>query len=107
LLAHLLFSIPAVELMMPPAEETVEEARYCRKCNTIATFLEEAIDECYERGECLLISCAGAECREHWMYCKSCKKRFNSNNVTAHAKTNKHKINHEKLYPSQNFKNIR
>jgi hypothetical protein len=83
---------------MPPrtVEETLQEARYCAKCHTLARIVEEAIDDCYSQGECLLISCA---CRQIWCYCKSCKKRFKSNNLMDHPATKKHKKNHLLLYP--------
>jgi hypothetical protein len=83
---------------MSLTEETLEEARYCRKCNTVATFLEEAIEECYERGECLKISCADAGCGKNWIYCKSCKRRFNSTNLDSHPGSKRHKKNHRDCY---------
>mgnify|MGYP002810828203 FL=1 len=90
--------------MPPKIEESLEEARSCRSCHAVVNFSEPLnSEEGYKRGECVLFRC-NVICKACWCYCKSCKKRFNSNNVTAHPKTNKHKINHEKLFPSQNFK---
>ena len=46
-----------------------------------------------------MISCPA--CRESWCYCKTCKKRFQSNNQSSHPQTKRHKTLHQTAYPPQ------
>ena len=85
--------------------ETLDDARCCNKCGTVAEIIEETSEEAHEPRECFKITCsgydhgAGLPCKAAWCYCTTCKKRFGINNIVGHHRGKKHKTKHELRYP--------
>ena len=73
----------------------------CGQCGAVTEFCDESVNAAYEEGECFFFNCPGGDCKAKWCYCKTCKKRFNSNNHISHAGTKSHKKAHAAKYKKE------
>ena len=64
---------------------------FCKSCDSKASVCVE-INEGYDPGECLLLTCYNRKCKSSkWAYCKTCRQRVDGKwALNGHATTQKH-----------------